>query len=275
MKLSVNTHSFSVDLAKDIGLEGAILLQHFYYWYQNNKEKKGYKKDGRIWTYNSYPGLSAIFPYMNQRQIKYRIEKLTEDGFLIKGNYNKIAYDRTNWYALSDKSLELFGEDLGQNCPMGKTKLSNGSDEIVPAIPNIITYIKEEDITNFTSPENSSALFQLDSKHNWETILSLWITSETSTILNAVYKKYFLKMDRERQEGIVQFIKSLGSDIKFARDIWISSFLKNGSDLGSLGKDIEKKKQFQKTNNPINNQVASQEDLKKSSSDSMDLNQYL
>lgn len=281
MKLSINTHSFNVDLAKEIGLEGAILLQHFYYWYQNNKEKKGYKKDGKIWTYNSYPGLSIIFPYLNQRQIKYRVEKLTDDGFLIKGNYNKIAYDRTNWYTLSDKSLELFGEGLGQNCPMDETKLSYGLDKIVPAIPNIKSNIKKDTLstiekeTQFNSPESSSALFQLDSKHNWETILSLWITEESSNVLNAVYKKYFLNMDRDKQDNIIQFIKSLDSDLQFMRKIWISSFLKNGSDLDSLKKDIERKKQFNKNDSKQKNlDIATSEELKKSANGAIDMNKY-
>lgn len=166
----------------------------------------------------------------------------------------------------------------GQTRPGDRTATSGGARTATSANKQTIKTNKKTLPTaekEFNSPENSSALFQLDSKHNWETILSLWMTSETSSVLNTVYKKYFLKLDREGQESIVSFIKSLGNDIQFARDIWISSFLKNGSDLDSLRKDIEKKKQFKKTSKPINNQVASQEDLKKSSSDSIDLNQYL
>lgn len=256
MKKTMNTHSFNVDLAKEIGIEGAILLQHFYYWYQNNKNKKTYKKDGRIWTYNTQTGLSEIFPYLNPRQIRHRMEKLITEEYILKGNYNKVAYDRTNWYTLSDKSLELFGESEGRKRPMEKAKTSNEKNENVEPIPNInsninsntLSSIEKESPILFNSPENSSALFQLDSKHNWSTITSNWITEESSSVLNAVYKKYFLKMDNEQQDKIVQFIKSLGSDSVLLKKIWISSFLKNGSDLDSLSNDINRKKLFNKTN---------------------------
>ena len=53
-------------------------------------------------------------------------------------------------------------------------------------------------------------------------------------------------MDKEQQDSIVQFISSLGTDSVLLSNMWISSFLKNGSDLDSLSNDINRKKLFNK-----------------------------
>lgn len=104
----MNAHTFNVQLAKDIGLNQAILLQHLYYWHQINENKSHNIIDDKIWTYNTIEEFHKIFPYLTARQISYSFEKLEEKGYIIVGNYNKMSFDRTKWYALTDKSLELF-----------------------------------------------------------------------------------------------------------------------------------------------------------------------
>src|SRR5690606_10484008 len=75
------------------------------------------------------------FPYFTQKQIKYLIKQAIEFGLVVKGNFNKKGYDRTNWYSLSDKALLELNLDrtclkpaselIGQICPMDQTNLSD------------------------------------------------------------------------------------------------------------------------------------------------------
>ena len=104
----VDTHSFNVQLATVVGLKDSILLQHFWFWHLKNKANKKHIYDGSTWTYNSIHAFTEIFPYLSQKEIRGCVDRLTENGYIIKGNYNKLKMDKTLWYALTEKTIELF-----------------------------------------------------------------------------------------------------------------------------------------------------------------------
>ena len=124
-------HNFDIEIAKTYGIEEAILLENFNYWISKNKANNENFIDGKYWTYNSAKAFTELFPYMSVRKIQYAINNLIKQGLLIKGNHNKKTYDRTLWYAITDKGFAIL-----QNCQMEMTKLSNGNDKIVKPIPN-------------------------------------------------------------------------------------------------------------------------------------------
>lgn len=133
-------HSFDVDIAKNYGLNEAILLNYLIFWILKNKANEENFYDGYYWTYNSTRAFSELFPYMSQRQIQYALNHLKEEGLIQTGNYNKSLYDRTCWYALTDKTISIM-----QFCKMDYAILSNGLCKNVKPIPFNNTFIKEID----------------------------------------------------------------------------------------------------------------------------------
>lgn len=129
-------HIFDVNVAKEYGVNEAVILESMNYWIQKNKANGRHFYEGEYWTYNSIKAFHEMFPYMTERQISYCLNKMVEKGLIKKGNFNKLQYDRTCWYTITD-----FGKCILQNCQMENTKLSNGFDEIVEPIPNINTDI--------------------------------------------------------------------------------------------------------------------------------------
>ena len=137
-------HSFDTIVAKKVGINSAVILNNLYYWIEKNKANEKNYYDGYYWTYNSKKAFGELFPYFTTRQIDYAIKKLIDDGYVITGNYNKIAYDRTLWYAITEKGYELLTGNtsnnsvnpISQNCKMDETKLLNGNHEIVKPIPD-------------------------------------------------------------------------------------------------------------------------------------------
>ena len=113
-------HNFDIEIAKTYGIEEAILLENFNYWISKNKANNENFIDGKYWTYNSAKAFTELFPYMSVRKIQYAINNLIKQGLLIKGNHNKKTYDRTLWYAITDKGFAIL-----QNCQMEMTKLLN------------------------------------------------------------------------------------------------------------------------------------------------------
>lgn len=125
------THSFKVALAKEFGIEEAILIHNFYYWIKENKANDRNYFDGRFWTFNSQKAYAEWFSYLSEGKIKRIINNLVEKGILMKGNYNLNQYDRTNWYAFTDIGLAIV-----QKCYLDELKMTNGRVESSQPIPD-------------------------------------------------------------------------------------------------------------------------------------------
>ena len=124
-------HSFDKDIAVAYGLTEAIILNHMQFWIEQNAANKVNYHDGSYWTYNTTKAFAEIFPYLSQRQIQCALKHLRDEGILKTGNYNKSAYDRTLWYAFTEKGISIM-----QKCKMEDTEMSNGFDAQVQPIPD-------------------------------------------------------------------------------------------------------------------------------------------
>ena len=140
-------HSFDIDIAKDYGILEAILLNNLWYWIEKNRANETNFFDGEYWTYNSNRAFNELFPYATPRKINYALTRLQEEGLIKTGNYNQSAYDRTLWYAFTEK-----GKSIVQKCKMDVSNLSNGNVGFVKPIPNINTNIKPNKKPNIFVP---------------------------------------------------------------------------------------------------------------------------
>lgn len=122
--LSADTHAFNVSLASKIGLAEAIILQHFYYWHQGNKNNESMIKDGRVWVFRSFNQIAEDYPYLSRDKVRGAIDRLEKAELIIKADYNTNKFKRACWYSLSDISLSIFFADkthAGENpTPCGK-----------------------------------------------------------------------------------------------------------------------------------------------------------
>ncbi len=121
-------HSFNVEIATKYGMMEAILLEHLNFWISKNKANKANFYDGNYWTYNSTKALAELFPYVSSNTISRALRHLKEEGLILFGNYNKISYDRTTWYAITEKgnSILQHGESDLSKCEMDSPKMING-----------------------------------------------------------------------------------------------------------------------------------------------------
>jgi DNA-binding PadR family transcriptional regulator len=131
------SHYFDVHIAKLYGVHCAVVLQNIWHWIRKNEANGVNLYDGTYWTYNSTKAFADLFPYLSQKQIENALKKLRDEGIIITGNYNVVKYDRTLWYAITEKgkSILLAGE-------MEITDRGNGNDNEGEPIPNINTDCK-------------------------------------------------------------------------------------------------------------------------------------
>lgn len=116
-------HAFDTEIANAYGISAAIIFNHLVFWIQKNEANNEHYHDGTYWTYNSRKAYKMLFPYMGERQIKSAFATLINNGLVKTGNYNRVAMDRTLWYALTEKGkcIATFGiNGIRPKCPNGR-----------------------------------------------------------------------------------------------------------------------------------------------------------
>ena len=100
-------HSFDIKIAEQYGVVEAIIYKNLLFWIMKHKAEGKNYHDGKYWSYNTIKSFQELFPYLSYEKIRKAINKLVEEGVLIKGNYNVNKYDRTLWYAFAEEPEEL------------------------------------------------------------------------------------------------------------------------------------------------------------------------
>ena len=207
-------HSFNVEIAKKYGVDGAIMIENLYFWIQKNKVNNKNFHDGRYWTYNSMKAFTELFPYWTEKQIRRILENLKKDGAIITGNYNKIPYDRTLWYALDDSIISFYSNET-----LDLTKQENGKPKKVEPIPDINTDINTDIIISGT--ENHEQQNNILSKELLQRIIDKWNTVSTNKIKG-------IKPNTQRYSMLKERLKEYGENsvIEAIDNVGKSSFLK-------------------------------------------------
>lgn len=147
------TYNFDIEVAKEYGVDAAILINNLQYWLLKNKANNKNFFDNHYWTYNSIPAFCKLFPFWSIQNIKTILNNLKEKGVIIVGNYNKSKYDRTNWYAFADeekwlktvKTEENIQENFEENAEfLDKLELTHQKMSSNPPIPDINTNNKQD-----------------------------------------------------------------------------------------------------------------------------------
>lgn len=125
-------HSFDVDVAIEYGINAAVIFNNISFLCKHNEANNINLHDGKYWTFNSRKAFCEIYPYLTEKQIRTALERLVDGGLLETGNYNKLAYDRTIWYTVTDK-----GKGIGQLGPMDLPCRANGDAPEGRPIPDI------------------------------------------------------------------------------------------------------------------------------------------
>ena len=104
--------SLSQELAKVVGVKGALLLQQLH----EKIEEQGVLTNGEIWYCQSYEDWSKQLLFWNVPQIMRIIQKLEKLGVVISTNkLNKFCTDRTKWYRIDyERVKQLLEEQIGE-----------------------------------------------------------------------------------------------------------------------------------------------------------------
>ena len=160
---AVKVHSFYIEEAELHGVEKAIILYNLRFWLEKNRANDKNLHDGYYWTYNSAKAFALLFPYFTASKIHRLLKQMEDDGLVIAGNYNKVAYDRTKWYSLpefsvSDIDADHFAEMKNGDCKNGEcdfAEMKNGLSKSATPIPDSKPNDKPDSKTDSNSASKS------------------------------------------------------------------------------------------------------------------------
>lgn len=203
-----NMHAYDVGDAVEHSIPEAVVMHNFRFWLRENKAHNRNIKDGRVWTFTTAEALSEVLPELSVHQIRHILKKLSEKGILIKGNYNKVGYDRTLWYSLDEEEFATETADGDDTTP--KSNSENTKNDLADLRNGIRRNTTPIPDTNTDSKPNVNTLSNTrEEEGEIQDILDTW---------NQLYGCN-LRMTKKRIGHIRQRIKEYSpDDIKTAME---------------------------------------------------------
>lgn len=121
-------HYFDIDIAKQYGLNEAILLNNIAFWVFKNRANNQNFYEGRHWTYNSIKAYSELFPYMSESTIRRTLNNLAGSDLILIGNFGSSTLNKTNYYTLTDlgeMTISNRTEGISHNEQMEEAKMTS------------------------------------------------------------------------------------------------------------------------------------------------------
>lgn len=167
-------------LARELGLNEAIMLQQMHYWLI----KSSHEFEGVKWFYKTLEDWQAEFPFWSTMTIRRTLTNLEKQKVIRIGNFNKKKFDKTKWYTIEYKCVN-------RRCVQNEqTMCSNRTDGCVQFEQ---TYTRE--YTETTTENNNNVSEEKPTKVVW--------TDETNHIIDYLNKrtgkKYSVKTKKTAQ----------------------------------------------------------------------------
>lgn len=159
-----------IDWMNALGVNEAIVLARFDFWIYRNEANDKVKRDGRVWSYRAYPEWQKDdFPFMSISTLGRVIRKL-ESLHLVLSNstYNKMPMDRTKWYTIDYKALDMFF-DYWYTCECPSVVQPKKTDDDVNVHEAFLNEWRDNQYAKMVSSScqvDTMSLFQIDTSNN-------------------------------------------------------------------------------------------------------------
>lgn len=212
----MNDHFFKV-LAKDYGVNCAVVLKEIYFWLKVNLKKKRNIIKGSVWTYSSVKELEKRIVFLSDSQIRTAISRLIKLGVLVKDFLGK-GYDRTSWFSIPKEVFEkLLRLEKSTRHPSDK------SDNLISCLSQIHLLNSANDINNNINISFNKEYITKNIKEE-----EAPPSPEETEKLEAFVKS---RLEKENPELLQRITRECGSILKFVTLILIPAKAKYGDSL--------------------------------------------
>ena len=195
-------HHFRVDIAEKVGVNAAVIYNSIVWWCSKNKDNNESYHDGYWWMFHSRSAWVKSFPYLTEQNIKTALAKLCDAGLIVKGCFNEDKFDRTNWYAVTDK-----GSLVTNNHSLVNSNQSTGCYQPINIVnDNIVNsnLVKERENNN-NARTREDLIAEITENTQWvENQMKAGLTKEDVTeLVNYAYDYLFNTTANEPSKGDV------------------------------------------------------------------------
>lgn len=167
-------------LARELGLNEAIMLQQMHYWLI----KSSHEFEGVKWFYKTLEDWQTEFPFWSTMTIRRTLTNLEKQKVIRIGNFNKKKFDKTKWYTIEYQCVN-------RRCVQNEQTMCSSCTD--GCVQNEQTYTRE--YTETTTENNNNVSEEKPSKVVW--------TDETRHIIDYLNKrtgkKYSVKTKKTAQ----------------------------------------------------------------------------
>lgn len=214
-------HCFDEDIATRYGVSQAIIFQYIGFRCKDNRISRQNYHDGCYWMFDSVRAFCERYPYMSKNTINRALKGLVDNGLIIEGTFNKLAYDRTKWYTLTDLGWSIYPKS-----EMDSPKIRNEITQSQKPIP--IKYPIEYPIDN-KSFDKSNDMSNSDSwTSRIQRVVESWNTMASSVGLPCLTK---VSAGSERYKRLRSRLSEFGDDAfsQCIENVRNSDFLRNAN----------------------------------------------
>ena len=165
------SHSFSVDVAKDFGVDIALMLNHFSFWYLKNKSNNHQYYKGDYWIRMKASQMQEYYPYFSLRQLRYLIDKMIDLKLIKQDEFNQKKNDRTKWYSLTIKSKKLLNISTDKNVTNIKKEVKKQACEAAQILTDKNVTNVTHKIVTLTDKNVTSILKEEDTEYRYTTTI--------------------------------------------------------------------------------------------------------
>lgn len=162
------SHSFNVEIAQKYGVDVALMLNHFSFWYLKNKADKNQYFKGDYWVRMKAVQLQEYYPYYSLRQLRYLVDKMIDLKLIKQDEFNTKKNDRTKWYCLTKKSKKVLNISIDKN--VSNIKKSTEKDPLISSDKNVtkvshkIVSQSDKNVTSILKEEDTEYRYQQQKK---------------------------------------------------------------------------------------------------------------
>lgn len=101
---------YNAAVAAEVGANAATIFHSICFWVYHNQKNRTNFRDGKFWVYNSKKAWAEYYPNMNEMQVRFALDKLEKNRYVVSACYNENRFDRTKWYSVTEKGAAFFPE---------------------------------------------------------------------------------------------------------------------------------------------------------------------
>ena len=143
--MSKESHQFSTDAAKKVGVNAAIIFGHLIFLHKANLNRADSWDGFRYWIKKTARAFEAMYPYLSQKEIRGALDRLQKDGYILSvAGLSENKFDRAKSFSIEKSGFDLYeieeqerhvftcDKRANGRLPKGKSDVTQRANQMLP-----------------------------------------------------------------------------------------------------------------------------------------------